>query len=737
MTDDPARQGDAGAQGSVPVERPPAGEDAVIATTAGQVYELRFPPQAAAVRVLDADGDGRDDLVLAFEAGTERESRVLFLDMARLAAGPGAPQLQVGGELFNADFVVQQALALAGEQPTLRTAAAQGPEAAGTGATRYSDDFGQAIGLLDPQGVIPPTALAFPTIDPEGDAADEDPAGTILGQAGQDDTDSDQSGSDGSGSDGSGDGSGSDGSGGNGSGGDGSGGDDSSGDGSDGGGSDGGGSDGGDDAGVPGVLVVGSNEDDGDDQQTPHTVANPEGDDSGPVRGGDDDDVLVGDPGGVLLAGRFNVAVAVDVTASIGPENIETLNEAVENLVEEIIAQEIADRTTIRLITFAVRGGQDPDPVEFAKSFTWNGAAFVAADGTSLAGAIGDEVAEPEGFTDFEPALQDAADFFNDLNGGSGPEPEDVNRIFFLTDGQDNSGPGDNFDPARVPDIYADGGLIDEQGLEIKVFAIQSFGGVQSGFDPEQLNLLDDGLPAQAGEALHVGDPDLSDVEADVAVIGFDSLEASLSEGLLTTLPEPGGADRIEGSGGADVIFGDVPDTDALAVAEGIALPPGSGWFVFAELEDGPGWDRDDTIAYLRDPANQAELIGPGRGQGDTIDAGAGDDIILAQGGDDVATGGAGADLFVYSLAAAEGRDEILDFSVDEGDRLSFTGVTDSDGSGAIDIEDVIAGFADGGGPGGVDTLTLESGSVILVSDMTGALTDLASLESQSLINGA
>ena len=128
---------------------------------------------------------------------------------------------------------------------------------------------------------------------------------------------------------------------------------------------------------------------------------------------------------------------------------------------------------------------------------------------------------------------------------------------------------------------------------------------------------------------------------------------------------------------------------------------------------------------------------GEGHEHGTMVDAGAGDDIILAQGGDDIVTGGAGADLFVYTLAAAEGRDAILDFSTDEGDLLSFIGVTDSDGSGAIDIDDVIAGFADGGGPGAVDSVTLESGSVLLITDMSGVLADLASLETHSLINGA
>jgi Ca2+-binding RTX toxin-like protein len=179
-----------------------------------------------------------------------------------------------------------------------------------------------------------------------------------------------------------------------------------------------------------------------------------------------------------------------------------------------------------------------------------------------------------------------------------------------------------------------------------------------------------------------------------------------------------------------------------LATAEGIDLPPGSGWFVFEALEAGqspssPDWDRSDTIAYLGDPANQPNLVGAGRGEGDTIDGGAGDDVIFGQGGDDSLTGGPGADTFVYTLAADEDNDEILDFSTAEGDSLSFVNVTDTDASGTIGIEDVVDSFIDGGGAGAVDTVVLASGTTIMITDVSGILTDLASLEANSSINGA
>jgi len=657
----------------VVVTPPPAGEEIVLTASAGEVYDLRFDPRLAEVRVIDADGDGDLDMVLVFDAGTAEEARIVFLDMVEAAKSGNAPVLQSGETYFGADAVVSQAQALAGERPTLETAAPTSEALVGTGVTQYSDDFGQIDPLLVPQGVIQPVDMTFPSLAPE--ESDE------IVSAGT--------------------------------------------------------------AGADNLLVVGSNADDQEGQQEPHTLANPNQDDSGPILGDAGDDILIGDPGGSEFVGQFNVAVAVDVTGSIGPDNIASLNDAADSFVQQIVDQNIADKTVLRLIAFAVSSGQETAGIEFAKTFTWDGDQFVSADGQTLTDAIDQAVANPSGGTDFEPPLQDAADFFNGLNDGTGPAADDVNRIFFLTDGQDNSGPGGDFDPDNVPDIYGPDGLIAQDGLQIRVFGIASADGVNSGFDTDQLNLLDDGLPPQPGEPLHAGaEPPVDQVEADIAVIGFDDVDAALSNALLAVVADNVGSDVLSGSTSNDLIFGDAPDTDDLASAEGLGLLSGSGWSVFAALEAGqgaasPDWDRGDTVAYLRSAANQAALIGDGQGQGDTIDGGAGDDVILGQGGGDSLTGGLGADDFVYTLAADEGDDEILDFSTVEGDRLSFLNVSDTDASGTLDIADVVDSFVDGGGAGAVDTVVLSSGTTIAITDVNGTLSDLASLADHSLINGA
>jgi hypothetical protein len=183
MTDDPARPGTlqlAQASGSataiqdtVTVTQPPDGGEVVLPSPAGRLYDLQFDPRLAQMRVVDADGDGDLDVVLLFNADTPQESRIVFVDMVEASQSGLAPALQVGEQRFEADNLVRQAQALAGEAPTLEIAAAPGPEAVGTGATQYDDNLGALIDLLNPQDVIPGVEMAFPSIDPDETEDDE------------------------------------------------------------------------------------------------------------------------------------------------------------------------------------------------------------------------------------------------------------------------------------------------------------------------------------------------------------------------------------------------------------------------------------------------------------------------------------------------------------------------------------------------------------------------------------
>ena len=175
-----------GAQAVVAVAQPADGAEVSLAATAGQVYDLRFDPRQAEVRVIDADGDGDLDMVLVFNAGTAAESRIVFQDMVEAAQSGNPPLLQSGGSQFGADAVVQQAQALAGEQPTLETAAPGNEGPAGTGVTQYDDDLGSSLELLDAQGVIPPVEMSFPSLEPttDSDAPLDVPAPTVEARIG-------------------------------------------------------------------------------------------------------------------------------------------------------------------------------------------------------------------------------------------------------------------------------------------------------------------------------------------------------------------------------------------------------------------------------------------------------------------------------------------------------------------------------------------------------------------------
>jgi hypothetical protein len=110
------------------------------------------------------------------------------------------------------------------------------------------------------------------------------------------------------------------------------------------------------------------------------------------------------------------------------------------------------------------------------------------------------------------------------------------------------------------------------------------------------------------------------------------------------------------------------------------------------------------------------------------------DEFLVGGAGNDTISGGDGADTFVFDANVAEGTDSILDFNFAEGDRLSFTDV--SDGGDGLDVNDLIADFSDGGSPGAVDTVTLAGGTVISVTDENDVFNSAEDVFTNSIING-
>ena len=146
----------------ITVNRPAPGQTVQIQSAAGDVYDLNFPPGQAQVQVQG------DDFVLAFDDdgdGTP-DSRIVFLDLVTLSQGANPPVIQLAGVPIGSGDLIQQALALAGEDDSLEAAA--GPGALG-GFSSYNDNLGDLIDLLVAQGVIPPVELEFGLIDVEAD----------------------------------------------------------------------------------------------------------------------------------------------------------------------------------------------------------------------------------------------------------------------------------------------------------------------------------------------------------------------------------------------------------------------------------------------------------------------------------------------------------------------------------------------------------------------------------------
>ncbi|WP_282611389.1 hypothetical protein [Pelagibius sp. Alg239-R121] len=317
--------------------------------------------------------------------------------------------------------------------------------------------------------------------------------------------------------------------------------------------------------------------------------------------------------------------------------------------------------------------------------------------------------------TQFENPMQAVEDFLNEDDRHDGA----INKVYFLSDGEDNDG----YDAS-----------IDFEGIDVSVHVF----GIGTEIVPEQLAQV-------AGE----GNADSTTVIVEDA----SDLSTLLGDQTLTILNEVG-EDEIIGGEGNDLIFGDVIDTDWMLdpVEEGGLGATGEAGGGYQTLVDhltatlGHTPSKLEVMTFIQD--NQERFVQESsddtRGEADLIDGGEGDDILLGQGGadiliagggDDQLFGGSGDDTFVFSLSVNEGTNTIFDFSADSGDLLSFDDVVDGSDAGTdIGIEDAVASFSK---TGDVVTLELQSGSTVVFQDLDDAFNDLADLDTNTLINGA
>ncbi|RLB64088.1 MAG: hypothetical protein DRH08_10210, partial [Deltaproteobacteria bacterium] len=460
---------------------------------------------------------------------------------------------------------------------------------------------------------------------------------------------------------------------------------------------------------VPGKFIVGSNDDDVSGSTTLHTVPQ---DDFGAISGATGEDVLVGDPGGSTLqpGSTANIVLVLDTSGSMNyfidfdGENISRLD-----------ALKLA--TTNALNDLAASGAQDirVHIVRFGTEASTVGTYDISINGQDssiqLQAAIDDvndiTISGPTQYTNYEAGLVKANEWIETSNAPL--TSADINKLVFVSDGEPNYALNND---GEAIGLYGSSAAANAMHHVLGTYDVY---GSQNDDNISEVSLIETAGPGTAPAftieaiGINVGNGAL-DLLSQIEGAGgsatnvTDASQLSTELGTLTgatVINESAGNDFIDGSDNADLIFGDVLNTDALANAQGLGTPEGSGWLVFQQLEAGStGWTRVDTLDYIQN--NQAELaVESGRNGGDdTIDGGAGDDVIYGQEGDDSLFGGVGNDLlhggsgndaFFFSANAGEGINEISDFSIgvdsnDSGDILSFADLLDDGDFGENDI---------------------------------------------------
>lgn len=419
------------------------------------------------------------------------------------------------------------------------------------------------------------------------------------------------------------------------------------------------------------TLIVGENVDDISTSTVPYEV----GDGTGVITGGKASDILIGDVGGSTQINQekdYNIVMVLDISGSMGSKTdpnskYSLLMKAVKNLMADFNDYDGGD-VKIHIVPFSTTA--------------LSGGTFEISDDAGFNSAINfiNNMSNSGGYTNYESALQAAIGWLQSGQAIAGAET----YTYFVSDGEPNryvtgsssaqsGSENDSMNQIRGTDGTSEIDLL--QSLSTEVIGV----GINIGSKINNINEIDSN-----GVSLNIDDP--------------NDLAAALSGASPLNQLSAVGGDTLVGGEGNDIIFGDAVNTDSLATAHGIDVPPGSGWEVFAQLEAGgsasdPSWSRADTILYIRAHAEELAVESSGSGNSgrnggdDVIYGGAGDDLIFGQEGDDVIYGGlgddvifggSGADSFVF-MDSADSVDTIKDFSVADGDIL--------------DISNILAGF--------------------------------------------
>ncbi len=426
---------------------------------------------------------------------------------------------------------------------------------------------------------------------------------------------------------------------------------------------------------------------------------------SGTITGSDTNDVLVGDSGGVFGQGvDGNIVLILDTSGSMDNQiefdgqvvtRLEALQLSIEDFLQQI-SKSGAENIRIHIVEYNTNS-----PIGNTYDLIENGAINL-----NVLALANDDVSNLQaiGFTNYEAGLQRALDWI----GGNNTLPDNgnlINQLIFISDGDPNraleetNGANDfSLVESRsateamneVLGIDPSGGNNGDNSNEV-AFIEQNFGPIEAiGIDVSGSNL-----------------DRLSLIDSDIAsnVVSGDELLSLLSSLLFDLSPliilSDTGDDSIIGNGGDDIIFGDVLNTDTIAANQGINLPPGSGWEVFAELENDASnsWGRTETLQYISIQGGALITESNRNGGNDILYGGAGNDYIYGQEGDDLINAGTG----INSVYGGSGNN-VFEFNINDlldpgsiiiinnlnliSDILSFSDVLDIGANGA-DVDDL------------------------------------------------
>ncbi|NJN75249.1 MAG: DUF4347 domain-containing protein [Synechococcaceae cyanobacterium RL_1_2] len=393
--------------------------------------------------------------------------------------------------------------------------------------------------------------------------------------------------------------------------------------------------------------------------------------------------VILGDTFTQVTQNKFNIAIVIDVSGSMGwdfaggrspapgQSRLDYAKTAIKAFINDaIFSTGIAQNSSISLIPFASniytsgsRAYQTFKPGSYA-SLT----AFQNALNTKIDGLLA------EGGTEYENPLRRASNWIRGTIGNDLPDTPAANannRIYFLSDGADNSG----------YNIGSDANLVKLYDGSIPNFQIQSFGfGSGADFKPDELDLV------EVGTTLPSNDPKLNNGLADFATI-VNNDPNNLSDVLRATniVEDLAGQDLLQGGYGNDIMIGDnlVMDTATQATYSGLTTPQAKFDFIRNYINGLTG----SALSQFNSTGQSDTLIG---GVGDDIMYGqGGNDILIGQGGSDTLYGGTGADTFVYESVQDGGTtfDSIMDFTVgvDKID-LSNIGITTSNFASRVQL---------------------------------------------------